>query len=97
MHEDAVGADRGRGHPQAGFFSGDAVEDGEDEGGAVFACGGVRRTREGGKEAVQGALGDRSGLPKQFVEQVVCVFWTERPSADTLCGSGEGGMGTPGG
>jgi hypothetical protein len=50
---------------------------------------------EGSKEAIQGALWDRSGLTEQFVEQVVSVFRTELASADALRCRREGGVGRP--
>lgn len=43
----------------------------------------------------RGALVHRSGLPHQFVEQVVCVLRGERPEARTLRGGREGYMGSP--
>uniref|UniRef100_R7W2V3 Uncharacterized protein n=1 Tax=Aegilops tauschii TaxID=37682 RepID=R7W2V3_AEGTA len=64
------GVDCERCHLRAGFFSAYAVEEGKGEGRAISAAGcGGGRTGEGGKEAVQGAPGDRGGLPQQFVEQ----------------------------
>uniref|UniRef100_A0A8R7VEG6 Uncharacterized protein n=1 Tax=Triticum urartu TaxID=4572 RepID=A0A8R7VEG6_TRIUA len=95
-HEDAVGVDCERHHPRAGFITTDAIEEGEGEGGPISADFGGRRTGEGGKEAVEGAPGDRGGLPQQFVEQVVCIVLAERPSADALCCRGKGGAGRPG-
>lgn len=97
VHEDAVGVDCERHHPRAGLLPAHAVEESKGEGGAICdARGRGCSTGESGKEAVQGALGDRGGLTKQFVEHVVCVISTERACAHTLCGRGKGVAGRPG-
>lgn len=97
VHEDAIGVDCGRRHMRAGFFSAHAVEESDGKGGAVpDAGGGGGGTGEGVKEAVEGALGDRGGLPQQFVEQLVCVFRAERPFANTPRGRGKGVAERPG-
>jgi hypothetical protein len=69
--------------------SGHAAEEGDGEREAVAAGGGGRRADESGEKAVEGALGDWSGLQQQFVEQVVCVLRAERPGADARRGGGK--------
>jgi hypothetical protein len=78
---------------QAGSFAAHAVEESDGERGAASAVVVGRRTGERSKEAVQGAPGDRGGLPQQFVEHGVCVLRAERPGADALRGQRKGIVG----
>ena len=97
VHEDAIGVDCGRRHTRTGLFLAHAVEESDGKGGAISDAGGRGRgTGEDGKEAVQGAHGDRGGLTEQIVEQVVSVFRAERPGANTLYGRNKGVSGRPG-